>query len=503
MRNWHNHLKPAIELSRSRRSGLVLLVVGLVALAYAALWLYHSFKPLPAGLNYQSSAYTVNSDDLDFLRDLTFVNNQNRWQSEQEIFDTVFKYLEQAEQYILVDMFLFNDFTGQEATIHRKLSAELVERLLAKKNNQPDIMIDVIVDPINTVYGGFENRQLDLLAAAGVNVIVTDLRPLRDDNPLYSAAWRLFFSVFGNSTHGWLPHPFDKSGKKVSLRSYLAMLNFKANHRKVFVMDNQGELVSIIGSANAHDASSAHANTALVIKGVFGQEVYKSEAAVAVLSANSLQPLPQNLLAEKSGANDYAAVSLLTEGRIKQEALAIINGLSDRDRLWLAMFYLSDRQIITALKAAAGRGAEISIILDPSKDAFGYLKNGIPNRQVAAELLKKTAGQIQVRWYKTSGEQFHSKMLLTVNQREQSAQLLIGSANLTKRNIGNFNLETDVKVAGRSDLPLFVEVLDYFQALWTNADGHSYTDNYETYQDNFWWRTIFYRLQEATGVSSF
>lgn len=495
------------EQLREIKSGNVkpwwLIIGGVLVAVYLFLIFFYSFKSLPEDLNYQSSDYLVDGDDLTFLSDLTFENARHLYQSEQEIFDTVFAYIDQAEQYILVDMFLFNNFSGGHKAANRKLSSELTEKLLAKKNNRPDIMIDLIVDPINTVYGGFDNSQLNLLAAAGINVVVTDLWSLRDDNPMYAAVWRLFFAAFGNAERGWLPHPFDKGGKRVSLRSYLAMLNFKANHRKVFLMDHQGELLSIIGSANVHDASSSHSNTAVVVKGLFGREIYRAEEAVAKLSKNSLQPLPANLLNEKLGANDYATVNLLTEGKIKRAALTMIDGLQGGDRLWVAMFYLSDRQIIKALIDAAERGADIRIILDPSKDAFGYSKNGIPNRPVAAELSQRSAEKIQVRWYRTFGEQFHTKMMLAIDQTEQTADLLIGSANFTKRNVGNFNLEANVRIRGGGDLPFFIETLEYFEKLWTNVGGDIYTVDYVNYRDESRLKYWFYRWQETTGLSSF
>ena len=66
----------------------------------------------------------------------------------------------------------------------------------------------------------------------GVNVIVTDLVKLRDSNPIYSAVWRSFIRWFGNSAEGgWLPHPFSDAEEQVTARSYLTMVNFKANHR--------------------------------------------------------------------------------------------------------------------------------------------------------------------------------------------------------------------------------------------------------------------------------
>ncbi|MDD2807968.1 MAG: phospholipase D-like domain-containing protein [Patescibacteria group bacterium] len=502
IQDWRQNLKTKQVLrsyARARIYGMILLFI----LICVGLGIYHSFKPMPDGLDYQSEPYIVNLDDIQFLRDLTFTNTSGTRESKQEIFDTAFNYIDQAEQYILVDMFLLNDFAKQGEPTYRKLSSELVGKLIAKKQSKPDIRIDVIVDPINTVYDGYDAPNLKAMSVAGINVIVTDLKPLRDDNPIFSEPWRLLVSWWGNSTHGWLPQPFATDSAKVSLRSYLDLLNFKANHRKVFLMDNQGELVSIIGSANAHDASSAHANVDVVIKGVFGQEVYKSEAAVANMSRNGLQPLPENLLATKAGANQYAQVSLLTENKIRQEALAMINKTQSGDRLMLAMFYVSDRPIVKAILAAAKRGVNVQLILDPSKDAFGYKKSGIPNRQVASELVRRSNNKIQVRWYKTVAEQFHTKMMITVRQADNVMEMLVGSANLTKRNIGDYNLETDVKISTRQDLALSQEVIGYFDQLWFNNDGNVYTVDYAQYQDDSLIMGWLYRLQEFSGMSSF
>lgn len=502
IKDWQNWLMEK-RLIRGYFRARVLAILLLLFLICLGLGIYHSYKLMPEGLNYESQSYIVNSSDVNFLKDTTYDTNQKTRQSDQEIFDKMFSYVDSAEQYVLVDMFLFNDFVGKNAKVYKNLSAGLTDKLIAKKKSKPDIRIDVIVDPINTVYGGYASPQLAALEQAGINVIVVDLNPLRDDNPIYSSVWRLLFSWLGNSTHGWLPHPFANGGARVSLRSYLAMINFKADHRKVFLADNQGELVSIITSANAHDASSANSNAALEIKGIFGQEVYKSEAAEAAMSGNSLQPLPQNLLGTKPGANQYVKASLLTEGQIRQAALTDINNLRAGDQLGLAMFYLSDRPIIKALLAAASRGVNIKIILDPSKDAFGYVKNGIPNRQVASELVKQSNNKISVRWYETSGEQFHTKFMLWTNEEAGTSGLIVGSANFTKRNVGNFNLETDVRLSTKRGLGAAQAAIDYFNRLWTNPDGATYTVDYSKYQDDSWLKTWLYRFQEFTGLSSF
>ena len=75
----------------------------------------------------------------------------------------------------------------------------------------------------------------------------------------------------------------------------------------------------------------------------------------------------------------------------------------------VAAFYLSKRDIIKSILKASKNGAEVHIILDPNRDGFGYEKYGTPNQATAHELLKKSNGNIKLRWYKTHGEQFHTK----------------------------------------------------------------------------------------------
>jgi phosphatidylserine/phosphatidylglycerophosphate/cardiolipin synthase-like enzyme len=485
------------------RARLFNILLALVFIS-AGLAIYHSFKTMPAGLDYASPSYTVNMSDLKFLSDLTYSDSAGQRQQEQAIFKTIFERIDNAQQYILLDMFLWNDFKPRGQTAAVSLSQTLTDKLLAKKATNPDIRIDVITDPINTVYGGMKSAQLESLKQVGINVIITKLGPLRDSNPIYSGPWRLLFGWWGNSAkHGWLPNPFNQGGDRVSLRSYLAMLNFKANHRKVFLADRQGELVSIITSANPHDMSAPNSNVALEVGGVFGQEIYNSENAVAKMSGNSLSPLPDNLLRESPGANDYGQARLLTENQIRLAFLNKINQLNQGDRLAIAMFYLGERRVIKAILDAAGRGADIKIILDPSKDAFGYSKDGIPNREVAEELFNKSQGKIQIRLYATTGEQFHTKLVLMKNLADNTTGLFLGSANLTKRNLADYNLETDVELVTKTGLGVAGDAEQYFSDLWNNAGGRAYTVPREQYRDGSLWKYWLYRLQEASGLSSF
>ena len=137
-------------------------------------------------------------------------------------------------------------------------------------------------------------------------------------------------------------------------------------------------------------------------------------------------------------------------------------------------------------------------MLDPNKDAFGRQKNGIPNRQVASEL---NAAGIPIRWCNTRGEQCHSKMLLKYNA--QQAELMLGSANFTARNLKNYNLETDMRVIGSVQASVFQDATTYFNSSWTNANGRQMTVDYKQYEDESKAKYWLYRFMEWSGLSTF
>jgi phosphatidylserine/phosphatidylglycerophosphate/cardiolipin synthase-like enzyme len=159
--------------------------------------------------------------------------------------------------------------------------------------------------------------------------------------------------------------------------------------------------------------------------------------------------------------------------------------------------------VLRALHEAAARGAAVRVLLDPNKDAFGREKNGIPNRPVATELVASSDGAIRLRWYRTHGEQFHVK-LVAVRGRE-GYWLTLGSANLTRRNLRDYNLEANVVVETPRESALEMAVLQWFDGLWTNRApaGVEYTAEFGAYADasqlNYWG----YRFMEATGLSTF
>jgi len=471
-------------------------ILGIIVLWLIAVGIFQVCKPLPSEVDYTGQTWGTSADNVRFLYDLTYEKDGKRVH-EQQIFDSVFTHIQTAERYILIDMFLFNSYLGNAGSSFRGLSQELADHLIDAKKRNPSIRIDVITDPINTVYGGSASPELESLKAHGINVIVTDLKPLRDSNPIYSSFWRTFIQWFGNSHGGRLPHPFSATESDVSLRTYLDMINFKANHRKIFMADSSDSYVSIITSANPHDASSAHSNVALEVREGIASDLLETEKGVASFSGGQLSLTNMDKIPEE---NNNLHVQALTEEAIHRAVMNEINGTLSGDSISMAMFYLSERDIINALKSAADRGVDIRLVLDPNKDAFGYKKTGIPNRPVARELMEKTDGQIRIRWYKTTGEQFHSKMIFI--ERSGESTVILGSANLTRRNLRNYNLELDVMLKGKSNARIFSDVRQYFDRIWNNRDG-VYTTGYDVYKDDSLLKTIIYNIQERAGLSSF
>jgi phosphatidylserine/phosphatidylglycerophosphate/cardiolipin synthase-like enzyme len=494
---------------RGRRRWFLRSALLAFALAWLGIVIWQLSKPLPDGTDIASPWSDTPLDRVRLLTDLTVTDGRERLLVRQQIFDEVLRVIDAAQEFIVLDWFLFNDHRGPASTqapaAYRALSAQLRDRLIARRQARPELRVLFITDPINDIYGSAPSSDLAALREAGVEVVVTDLDRLRDSNPLYSALWRLTAKwwVDPEPGEGVLANPLDSGPEQVSLGAWLRLLNFKANHRKLLVADDGGgALVAIVGSANPHDASSAHSNLALRFSGATAEAALASELAVARFSGWT-GAWPERRTALPQAAGEVARLKFLSEGAIKDALLSEIRAAADGAAIAIAMFYLSDRDVIDELASAAERGVRIRLILDPNKDAFGRVKDGVPNRPVAAELRRRSSGKIEIRWYRTHGEQFHTKLALV--RRADSLWAMLGSANFTRRNLGNYNLEADVALETALNTPLAQELVSYFETLWQNDPVAltEYTTDFLTYEDQSFARYWRYRLMEATGMSTF
>ena len=487
------------------RAGWV--AVGLCCL-WAATGLYHVEKPLPPGTSIRTRPISLREQDVRFLADVTAGDGRGGRVIRQEIFDAVFATIDRARDFIVLDFFLVNDDRGALAagvSPQRPLSSEIVDRLIARRSAVPGLRVLFVTDPINDMYGSAPASGLTRLRAAGIDVVVTRLAALRDPNPLYSGLHRLlvgWWPDYGRG-RGWLPNPLDDGPERVTLRSWLDLLDFKANHRKLIAADDgAGGLVAIVTSANPHDASSAHSNVGLLVRGPLVGDIVESELAIAEFSGWGAGWRPLTTVPAFPPAGPLRA-QYLTESAIADATIEAITETTAGDSIDLAMFYLSERRHIEALAAAASRGVDVRIVLDPNKDAFGRTKDGIPNRPVAAELRRLGGERLQLRWYETRGEQFHVKLIAV--RRGDDFWLCLGSANLTRRNLDDYNLEANLALKSSVDGPLSRDVRRWFDSLWHDdpADRSRYTTDFSAYEDRSWLRYWRYRIMEATGLSTF
>ena len=228
---------------------------------YISTLIFHQQKTLPEGISYTGEEHLLSEDNIEFLYDLTYQKNGEEVY-EHEIFKEAFQMIEEAEDFLIVDMFMVNEFSD-ESRDFPKLSSIFSEKIKIQLEKHPDLKVIFITDDINRSYNSHEALQIDYLADYGAEIVYTDLSQLRDPNLLYSGVWRMFFQWFGQKGNGWLPNPFGESSPDVTARSYLQLMNIKANHRKTIITENHG----LVLSANAHDASSLHSNVAIKVSG--------------------------------------------------------------------------------------------------------------------------------------------------------------------------------------------------------------------------------------------
>ncbi|WP_309088061.1 phospholipase D family protein [Domibacillus sp.] len=458
---------------------------------YVVIMLYNVYRPLPEHISYAGKEWVVPSEDVDFFYNLSGEKNGEKFYKE-EIFTRTLDIIDEAEQFIVLDFFLFNSYHEKEKE-YPTITKKITDALLSKTAENPDMPIIFITDEVNSSYGSHTVPEFEAMKKAGIEVVETNLDAFRDPNPIYSGFYRMLFTWWGESKEGWLPNGLTDMAPDMTVRSYLKLMNVKANHRKTITT----EKTTLISSANPHDASYYFANAAFEVKEALVGDMLQSEKAVADTSRNISFPKWTNA-AEKGGE---VRVQLLTEGKIQEAIEQELARAQKGDEIWLAMFYLADRSVIEGLTDAAERGADIRLILDTNKNSFGRKKTGLPNIPMAAELREDTHNRVKVRWFAQSPEQFHSKMMYI--RHENESVVISGSANHTSRNLNNYNPETDVKIRAAHNQLIIEEVDAYMHMLWENK-GAIYTDPYEKHNEkiSIMKRTI-YSFQKLLHFTTF
>jgi HKD family nuclease len=483
-----------------KKKGRLLLIVFMVLVI--TVMVYHRIKPLPSDTSFAGEVHTVSDENVEFLYDLTY-QQDGKENYDQSIFKEVYKTIKEADEFLILDLFLVNAYSNGERK-YPPISSKLRKTIENKMKENPKLKVVFITDEINTTYNSHRAEQIEPLKKLGAEVIFTDLNQLRDPNILYSGIWRTALSWFGQEGTGWLPNPLADHAPAVTLRSYFKLLNIKANHRKVVITEDAG----LILSANPHDASGFHSNIAFKIKGRILQDMIKTEKAAAAFSGSDLKKFPNEKELEKIGNSApqekleaSIKAQILTESKIQDSVVEAIDNAEKENIIWVGMFYLADRNIIDALEDAAERGIDVRLILDPNQNAFGSEKMGLPNIPVAAELYKTRTEHLTVRWYNTNKEQYHTKLIYIKGKKEST--IIGGSANYTSRNLDDYNLETNIKLQAPSTSKLVQNVNQYFERIWNNKNG-SYTLHYETYENSLpVFKYLMYILQKIFQFTTY
>lgn len=498
-------------------------LLGILLLPY--LVIFDSSPPKGSNLSSPYFSYT----DAQLLVDRTYLkDSEESLYLDHQIFDYMIDEIKSAETFLILDFFLWNNWVGRfdRDILKKSIANRLSDALIAKRKARPDIPILMITDPINRLYNPFDSDYFKEFESLGIPVVFTDLKQLPDPNPLYSKQvrfWSKFFpSEAKENRFRFIPNTLNPNGEKLSLKQFWEAFHLKSNHRKVLISGYKNQASRLIlGSFNPSDASALNSNIAALVVGPVADYAARSEMAIArwstvdtsnlqgstFLLLDTLNRLDQLIASEKefdAFKSKNSGVRFLGEKQIKSTVLGLLKNAKENTEIDIAMFYLSDRKVIRAIKSALKKGAQIRLLLDQNLNAFGFKKNGIPNRAVADELMSLDASNaLSVRWASAdSGGQFHPKAFRLYDDKNDI--LIVGSANFTRRNINGFNLEACLLF--NSVLSVSNKFDAYFDEVWTNSLGYSESLDYSELNNPKWmrwYRAVVFRIQEWTQLSTY
>ncbi len=552
-RNLNINFDVKLDVDTDRKNSMKkYLVAGIMAFTVSC----STIKNPPLGINYESPIRET--ENAEFHYDLTYLDKDGNIQYDRNLWDATFKVVDNAKDYLIIEMFLFNDLYNKDKEHFPEFAKEYTERLVKKQQENPNLKVYILADENNNFYGAFEHPFITSMKNAGINVIIVDIFKLKDTFPWYSPIWRTFIKPMGNPQNkGWITNFYGDMWPKLTIRNLLRALNVKADHKKVFL--NEKEVV--VSSANIHDPSYFHENIAIYTDGPIVKDVLHDLQLVAKFSdseinvddsnketkskiemdladktkirkdtmnignledkKNDMIHLEENIndsqknekgekesLSLNSGKNEITdtegktyKIQYLSEGAIGKYLDADIDSLKSGDELLMGMYFLADKGIIDRLIKAANRGVKIRMIFDRSRDAFGMSTNGLPNKPVSKKLKKKTKGKIEIKWYFTNNEQYHTKITL-MKKTDGSVIINAGSANLIKKNIRGYIMDSNFRILTTQDSKISKDVYTYFDRLWENKDG-LFTINFDDEPTTSGFSDFMYKILDATQLGSF
>ena len=515
-----------------------------------------TIKTPPEGVDYESPVR--DSKNVDFHYDLTYLDKDGNIKYDRKIWDATYEVVDNAKDYLVIEMFLFNDIYNKDVDKFPEFAKEYTRRLLKKKMENPNLKVYILSDENNDLYGAFEHPLITEMKNAGIDVIDVDIYKLKDTFPWYSPIWRSVIKPFGNPQgKGWITNFYGPMWPKLTLRNLFRALNVKADHRKIFLNEDK----VVIASANIHDPSYFHENVAISADGEITKDILRDLQLVAKFSGGNIDvsseseaKKPVNIknfqaskikfkedeslksdlqkqveqieknkgnfvdkgtkefyetgeltknedVLQNDDPNNSYKVQFESEAKIGENLDKDIDSLKAGDEVLMGMYFLADRPVIDKLIKAANRGVKVRIIFDRSRDAFGMSTNGLPNKPVSKKLKKKTKNKIEIKWYFTNNEQFHTKIML-MKKTDGNVIIHTGSANYIKKNIRGYIMDANLRVLTNKDSKLTKDVYNYFDRLWENRDG-LFTINFDDEPTTKASQDFMYKILDAAQLGSF
>ena len=493
------------------------LLLAVLLLAWAAIALWQAHKRLPPGVHIAGAWRSVAANEPRFLRDRTAADATGAPLNERQIDAELLQMVSRAREFLVLDAGLFGDLpaAGPQASRLRAatpVAAALTDALLLAKQQQPNLQVLLLIDPASVQLRGGSNL-LERLRDAGIAVVAVDVARLRTPNAAFSAFWQLCCRWWSPATaEGAWPNPVGVGPSSVSMGLWGRTPGYQRSHRQLLIGDDgAGGLAGLIFSRPLNAEAALHSAVALQLAGEALEPLLESEFVVAQLSGwsggGALQERSQRLLTRQRqaiaapAAADAARARVVAEAPIAEELVQRIDAAGKHDSIDIAALYLSQRELVRALLDAAARGAAVRLLLDPGKDGYGYVRSGLPNREVASELVSASDGAVRVRWYRTHGEQFSPGFALIRNAGR--SWLMVGTAELSRRDLDDFNLAAAFVAELPPAAPAANDALSWFDTLWFNraAGGTEYSSDVDVYADASqldYWK---YRLVEVSGAS--
>jgi phosphatidylserine/phosphatidylglycerophosphate/cardiolipin synthase-like enzyme len=211
------------------------------------------------------------------------------------------------------------------------------------------------------------------------------------------------------------------------------------DHVKLLVVDAE---VAVVGGINWGAASAANHDFDVEVRG-------PAVGNLARVFARDLVTCGRVNVAVPPSIPDPAVLVAATLPGAEILPMVVAQLDAARHTLDVAMYTLTDAEVVAAIEAAGHRGVAVRVLLDPSER---------PSDPAAASL---RAHGVEVRLYRSTGEKLHAKAAIT-----DGRAVVLGSANWTVSGFGH-NHELDVAIPGDPAIATAFE--EQFNSDWATS----------------------------------